>query len=101
MLFSVLHRIQLGQVLPSKGTFEDLIIREDILDKVKITQEEITEFEIKTIENRLQWNGEKAKDIEIELTNAETEHVKKALKDLSEKKELDASYLSLYKLFNS
>ena len=95
----ILDRLVLQNILPNKTSFEDLIIRKDILQKVEITQEELNLIEFKTVENKLTWDGTKDPNKEIIFTESEKNLIKKSLKSISEKNELEENMMDLYKEF--
>lgn len=91
-------RVLLGSFLPEKTGLKDLIIKNDILDKTKITQEDILKYQIAENENATTWNKDGASAVfEIEFTELEIVLLKSSIKDLAEKKELTMHHLSLAK----
>lgn len=98
MKITFTDRVLLLNRLPQRGKFEDLILRADVVEKIKITQKELRSHNITTGDGNTTWsNGDK--ESEIEFTEAEREYIGKTLKDISDKGELEANMLSLYKLF--
>ena len=98
MKLNLLERILVLNILPAKGSFTDLIIKEDVAKKVAVTQDEIKELEIKQDDKGLHWK-QTDKVWDIEFKDLEKELVKKQLKELDEKKELTGEHLSLYRAF--
>jgi hypothetical protein len=102
---SLMERFSLIQILPTEGKFEDLIVSEDIKSKIKITQDEIKEFEIRTevvgdyISTK--WNEEKinGKVWSYEFSSLESSLIKTLLKKISDSEKLNLSQLKLYKEF--
>ncbi len=98
--FKVKDRLLLVNILPSQGSFEDLIISKDIKSKIDFKQEDLELYEIKTIENNnVTWSAEKDTWIEIEFTEAEKNFISTTLKKLSEDKKLNVDLIDLYKFF--
>lgn len=100
--YSVAH-----QMVPSQGTFEDLIIGKDIKDKTEFIQEEINKFKIKTESqgnfSKTTWDEEhpEAKsEFPIEFTELEFNMVKNSLKEKSKAKQLHIDYVDLYRKFD-
>jgi hypothetical protein len=99
MKLSIKQRLILINLLPKKGDFVLLTVKQDLYDKIKISQEDIKLAEIKSTEKGLSWNTEKDFEIEIEISELEHEMVKTILKKLDEEKELTDDTVDLYKLF--
>lgn len=99
---SLLERVILsGSVLSNMGSYEYLILKKDILNKIAVTQEELKKFEIKSTEQGgLSWNekGSKSK-FEIEFSDMEKNEIKLSLKKLSDEKKLTDEMFSLYEIF--
>lgn len=102
MQLSLQERALLQFLLPTQGSFTELLCREDLVSKVKLTQEDVEEFEIKSLPSGgIAWSEEKAKDRiwDIEFTELEKSAVKKQLKKLSEEGKLSADHMTLAKAF--
>lgn len=102
MQLSLQERAVLQFLLPSQGSFTDLLCREDLIAKVKLTQEDIEEFDIKSLPSGgIAWSEEKAegKTWEVEISELEKNAIKAQLKKLSEDKKLGAEHLTLAKEF--
>jgi len=100
MKLNLLERILVLNILPAKGSFTDLIIKEDVAKKVAVTQDEIKELEIKSDDKGLHWK-QTDKVWDIDFKDLEKDLIKKQLKELDEKKELTGDHLTLYRLFVS
>jgi hypothetical protein len=95
-------RMAIGVILPEEGKFEDLIVVEDIKDKVSIQQKELTDYEIQTLANgAVAWSAEKTAGVTFpyEFTDKEKEVIKESLKKLNDSEKLHASHVTLYKTF--
>ena len=100
MKIKLIDRITLPSIFPEKSSFEKLIIIGDINNKIKITQDEITKFDIKTKDNSVTWNEEGAKsEFDIEFTESESNMIAELLKKMSKEETLTVQTLELYKLF--
>ncbi len=98
MNLTLLQRIQLTSLIPQKGNYEKLVITEDLRKKIGLTQEEVKDNEVKTLENSMisvKTNPEK----ELEFTELEKNMIKDGFKELDKKGELNAALLPLYRLF--
>jgi len=84
-------------ILPEKWAYQDIIISEDIRTKIRISQEELIETWMKVTDDWISW----AKTIkkEIDLSNAESEFIKKLFMELDTKKEITRDMVSVYKIF--
>lgn len=94
-----LDRLLLEWLMPTKWSFEDLILVEDIKKKVVFSQKEVEETNLRTTEKGLTRDIAKDKDKKIIFTETESNFITKLLKELSEKKELTKDHLGLYKTF--
>lgn len=102
---SLSDRINLPSIFASEGSYEFLIIKKSIIDKVAIKESEVSKYEIKTItegerKGWIQWNKEglDAK-FDYDFSELEKNEIKLALKKLSEDKKLNDVTLSLYEKF--
>lgn len=92
-------RLLLGTILPGKGKFEDLIVRDDILKKVGVKQEEVEKYGIKQ-QDRGGLTWKQTDDVfPTEFTELESSLIKKSLKELSDKGELATECVTLYRSF--
>lgn len=95
----IIDRLTISWLFPEKGSFEDLILIDDIKKKASFSQEEVEEIGLKTEWNTLHRDATKEKDKKITFSESEKNMIAKTLKDLSEKKELTTQHLSLYRTF--
>ena len=93
---SIGERLIVPGVLPQKGSFEDILVKDDFVKKIRFTQEELEKYEIKQDGQGLKWNDPKVR-FEYELTELEEALIKKQLTEMSNKKELGQEHISLYK----
>ncbi len=98
MDFTIKDRITLMISLPSKGTFNDLILRKDVLKKIELTQEELEKYKIKSEGNGVTWEPTEDK-FPIEFSESEKNYVRESLKELDKKKEAQPEHLTLWELF--
>lgn len=100
MKLTILNRILLLNNLPTKGNFTQLIVIKDIIEKIKITQEEIEKYSIKsTEEGKLTWKASEDSDKEVKFTELEKKEIKSFLEEASKKNELTIDMLDLCKMF--
>lgn len=96
-------RIAIPSLFPEKASFADGIIYDDIRQKIKITQEEVTTHNIRNTPdgNAVEWDNEIPGGKEFAFTDAEKALIVKALKNLDERAEVptDPKFILLYKKF--
>lgn len=100
MKLTLLEKITIPSLLKKEGDFKTIILNKDILEKVKISQDELKEFDIKASEKSLTWNEKGVNaEFEIEFTDFEKLEIKLALQKLDEEKKITIDYTSLYEKF--
>lgn len=96
-------RISIPTLFPEKAKFAEGIIYDDIRNKIKITQEEVTKNNIRNTPDggAVEWDTEPEGGVEFTLTDAERDLIAKQLKALDEKGEVPtaAKFILLYKKF--
>ena len=98
-VFTIAERISIVQVMPEKDNFEGLIIREEIINKVKITSDEIEAHNIETDKNGgISWQ-DNGVTFNYDFNMPQINYLRENLRELSEKKELNAALLNIYKIF--
>ena len=104
MKLTLKDKIILSGLLPKEGSFEKLIIINDIQKKLTLTQEEIVEYEVETItiveKQSIKWNEKWINaEFEIEFSEIELKNISDTFLKLSEENKLTMDLLDLYKLF--
>ena len=96
-------RISIPTMFPEKATFADGIIYDDIRNKIKITQEEVTEYKIRNTQDNsgVEWDKEPDGGTEFKLTDAEAKLIVMAFKELDTKAQVptDPKFIALYRKF--
>ena len=104
MKLSVATRIQIPQLLQQKGDLVTLQLREDIMDKTELSQDEMVEigFEAKQEGQMVsyKWDESKEKDIEVEFSTLEMRLLKEAVTEKDKKKDIPLHLVNLCKLIN-
>ena len=100
MKLLIKDRFILLGLLPSKGDYVTLTIKEDIVKKISISQKEIQEIGLTSDGGKISWNTDKEKDNDFKFTELETNMILGILNSLNESKELTDDTFALYKLFN-
>ena len=98
---SLSNRIYLPTLFPKQGNFETGIIVMDIQKKIQVTQDEVLQYNIKTITDEtgnqsVSWTP--APNIEVEFTDLEIKLLVDTLIEKNDKKELgfDFDTLNMY-----
>jgi len=99
MKLDIKERLHLPEILPREGNFTTLVIKSDLLDKIKITQEEIKKYNITSEGNVVKWDIEKAEDIDIDFTELELKLIAESLEKLDLENKLTDYTFILYKKF--
>ena len=100
---SLNERIDLQSVLPVKEGITTLIIIEDIKSKLKITQDEIVEFNIQDVQfpngnTGIKWNEKGALSLkDVEFTKKEIDTIMNVFNKLDDSKEFPNSLINIYK----
>ena len=85
------ERVRIKEFLPKRSTFEKSIMANDIKKKVKFSQEEFEEFEIKTTSAGTTWNEKGLVGKEYKFSYLELEMFKAGLEKKSNDKQIEAS----------
>ena len=101
MKLSLKNRLLLDAMLPKEGKFETLIVISDIRKKITITQKEVVDFEIKSLDSGgIGWNEKGIKaELDVEFSEIESSEIAKVLKKKSEDEKLSMDDVELYKEF--
>jgi hypothetical protein len=101
VLLGVVDRIRLLQLLPKQGDFLTLRIVHDLRQSLSFTEEETVEFglEVDAANERVRWNQQAMRDVEIPIGPRATSIIVTALTALDKKAELTEDQLTLYERF--
>ena len=97
LTLGVLDRLRISELFPAKGSISDQMLARDILKKTEIETEESEEIGLKhtsisATAGRWEFDGDKAKDKEIEFTGAQMNFLKARVTDMDNRKE-DQGYM--------
>lgn len=96
---TVADRVSIQASLPDRDCFENLCLRQEILDKTAFSSDEVEKNKIKTVQvadkSNLTWEETEAREFEFNAT--EIAYMNSSLKKLSDAKELTSLHLPLYK----
>lgn len=98
MELTTIERIILPSILKKEGNFKVLIINEDIEKKVKLTQEELIDFDIVINDKGLTMNNKGSESVKvIDFSDLELDEIKSIFKSLDNSNKLNKTFISLYK----
>lgn len=100
MRLTVLERLQFAVLFPAKSDYVTLTLKQDALDKIRLSQEEIAAIGLKTDDGQnYSWDASKDEGKDIIFTDAELALIRQKLKDLDAKRELDDVTFAFYRKF--
>lgn len=98
MKLNLKERILLNSLLAEKGNFVEMILIEEIKNKIKVTSEDIKTCEIKQSENGgIVWNEKGFDEIEYDFTIEEKNILKDTFKRLDDDKAITTDNFSVCK----
>lgn len=101
MQLTLRDRLIILNILPTEGNFITMTAKHDLIEKIKVTQDEIVSLKIEsTPEGGIKWDGTKDEEKEFEITELELKLVKEKLKKLDEEGKLNDDILIIYKKIN-
>ncbi len=95
MKLTIKDRMLISQLYPKEGNLISQILVKDISKKVKITQEDIDKYEIKSDKGSINWNLKKEKEIEVDFTDKEIELLKEQVEKLDKENKITQDNLEL------
>jgi len=99
MVLSAKERITLLGILPGQGNFRTLSAVQKLRDNLIFTEQEAKTWEIRQEEDRVFWNPEKTKDVDIQIGEIGLEVIEESLSNLDKDKKLTTDHLSLWDKF--
>lgn len=89
MKLKLAERITLMGMFPEQNSFENLILKKDLMNKIEVTQQEVTDYEIRTENNSIKWNASGiTSELEISFTQAEKNYLKSIVEKLSKEEKI-------------
>lgn len=99
MKFNVVERILLPQMIKTaikQGNLIEMMSVEHIIKKMSFDEDEISKFELKTLDNgNISWNTKTAIDKEITFTKEQIDILNKTINYYDENKLIELSMISL------
>ena len=97
MKLTVLDRIMIANILPQEGDITTLFIIRKLKEELGFTEEESAILNFKQVEQRLSWDGNIEKDVEIGKKAKQI--ICEALEFLDENRKLTLDHVSIWTLF--
>jgi len=100
MKLTVMERLTCLGILPDAGNFVTMRMREELILKLGLTAEEMTEYDVTQLEDgRVQWKQDVPQDKEIDMKPSEIVEIKKNLEKMDKDEKLTPQHISLYEKF--
>lgn len=90
------EKLFISQLIPTEDSFNNLVVRNDIVEKIGLKQEDYTENKYKVVGKNSTWSDTGKKTI-VEFTNPEKEYLKEKLKLADTQKKLNFRLVDFYK----
>jgi hypothetical protein len=97
---NVKDRMILLSFLPTQGSYLDLVVRQELIEKIKFTSQDIQDLNIREEKGVTTWTDNQS-EIAVELSNVHIEAIKKQFKKLNDESLLHLDHLDLYQKFHS
>ena len=100
MKLTVMERLMCLGILPEAGNFVTMRMRQELILKLGLTTEEITEYDVKQLEGgSVQWRQDLPQEKEIDVKPTEIVEIKKNLEKMDKDEKLTPQHISLYEKF--
>ena len=99
MKLSVKERLNLLLILPAEGNFSTIKIVRQLREDCSFSEQDHKDFEIKTDNNRFQWEQDKEKNKEIKIGEKATDIIVSTLKKLDADEKLTDGQIELWEKF--
>ena len=101
MELSIEERLKLAMIIPREGNIATIKIVRELREALSFTEEEHEAFDlvIKLEEGRVEWDREKAVDVDIPLGPQAMKVIVEALEKLNKDGKLTEQHISLYDKF--
>ena len=100
MKLTVKERIVFASLFPKNYNLVEGTLIKDIKKKVEMTQEELKDYEVKSLGNQITWNADKTKEKDIVFTDMEIDFLKERIKELDKEKKLSDDNIDLAQKIN-
>jgi hypothetical protein len=93
------ERLMVLSLLPKEGSFVTLRLIRGLIDRLGLSPEEITKYNIVEEEGNVRWMKEGNEPLEFEFADAETDIIKKELKRMDSENKLPIDLFTVYEKF--
>lgn len=95
MNLTVRERLLIGAFFPKEGNRRDQRVVRDLARKIVVGPEEKAEIEFVQDKDGIRWNGEKAKELPLDLNDDERDFLKRQVNRLDEEEAFNQDLLAL------
>lgn len=92
---SILERLSFQKLYPQQSNLINQILIKDLIDKLKINQEEMEKINMKSEGSHVQWDNAHAQDKEINFTDAEINLLKSQIDKLDREQKISQDIVNL------
>ena len=96
MILTIMERMMALGVLPEKGNLAQIRLHNGLINKLGLSAEEMTEYEVKQEGDQMLWRQDLPQEKDIDLKPAEVVFIADALKKKNDAGELVPQHLTLY-----
>ena len=93
------ERLIILQILPKEDNFATLKLIRDLVNKIGISADEHSDFELKQNGDKIIWNEKGSEEKSIDLKNKEIEVIITALEKLDAESKLEFRHFSIFEKF--
>ncbi len=94
------NRLLMSAIYPPTGDMITMAIVKNLMTKINLTTEEITDICLVKVEDGYKWDDTKDKDKDIEIGKIELEVLKKRINELDNQKLITVELIDLCKMIN-
>jgi len=92
---NIQERLLISTLYPQKSSLKNQIVVRDIKEKVKISQDELTKYDIKENNGVITWNQGKVENKVIDFTQMEIDLLKNQISEADKKNEITQNLVEL------
>lgn len=97
MELNIPERLILANMLPEQGSFTTLKMIDELKKALYPSEKEVKKYNIEQEEGTIRWNEKGAERLNIELTDAQIEFLKKELEKLGDSEKATSAHYAIYK----
>ena len=88
---NVLARLMLLNNLPEQGSFDKIINKRNVRNKISFTSDEADKMQLETTDNGIKWSP--IEDLVVEMTDTEMKFLNDVMNDISEKNLMNEGFI--------